>query len=251
MSHRLPYRFCNNTSRFRPVFRISLKIWKRTEKSSKRYRKFTKFYRPFTSLRTSAPCLWRRAVLPRRHRLRRRVNGPKMTLKFFRVQTWIFFRWRTKMQKIRVVTCLGTPAPLAASAVERAGGRVILRVCIPRQPPCTASRTKHTGSLWWAVEWWSRRVPVWAHGDMELVDSRRCKRMPSGFRTARHRRFVRDLDLPRALIRLKSGFIGNLRKRKKHGKFVDLGARCFLRRTADQRCLTFFCVTLDRLVLIK
>ncbi|PWZ16240.1 hypothetical protein Zm00014a_024429 [Zea mays] len=26
MSHRLLYRFCNNTSRFRPVFRISRKI---------------------------------------------------------------------------------------------------------------------------------------------------------------------------------------------------------------------------------
>jgi hypothetical protein len=47
--------------------------------------------------------LWRRAVLPRRHRLRRRVKGPKMTLKFSRVQTWIVFRWRTKMQKIRTI----------------------------------------------------------------------------------------------------------------------------------------------------
>jgi hypothetical protein len=44
MSHRLPYRFRNNTSRFRPVFRISRKIWKRSEKSDKRYRKFTEFY---------------------------------------------------------------------------------------------------------------------------------------------------------------------------------------------------------------
>jgi hypothetical protein len=51
--------------------------------------------------------LWRRAVLPRRHRLRRRVKGPKMTLKFFRVQTWIFFRWRTKIQKIRSHQHLG------------------------------------------------------------------------------------------------------------------------------------------------
>jgi hypothetical protein len=50
--------------------------------------------------------LWRRAVLPRRHRLQRRVKGPKMTLKFSKVQTWIFFRWRIKMQKIRLWSAL-------------------------------------------------------------------------------------------------------------------------------------------------
>jgi hypothetical protein len=82
--------------------------------------------------------LWRRAVLPRRHRLRRRVKGPKMTLKFFRVQTWIFFRWRTKMQKIRPTCRRLTPRPgwvgasrkcndewewiHAAAASSRAGG---------------------------------------------------------------------------------------------------------------------------------
>jgi hypothetical protein len=36
--------------------------------------------------------LWCRAVLPRRHRLWRREKGPKMTLKFSRVQTWFFSR---------------------------------------------------------------------------------------------------------------------------------------------------------------
>jgi hypothetical protein len=35
--------------------------------------------------------LWRRAVLPRRHRLWRRAKGPKMLLKFSRVQTCFFF----------------------------------------------------------------------------------------------------------------------------------------------------------------
>jgi hypothetical protein len=45
--------------------------------------------------------LWRRAVLPRRHRLWRRAKGPKMLLKFFRVQTCSFFRKMVKIQKIR------------------------------------------------------------------------------------------------------------------------------------------------------
>jgi hypothetical protein len=44
MSHHLPYRFRKNIYRFRPVFRISRKIQKRSEKSGKRYRPFTSFY---------------------------------------------------------------------------------------------------------------------------------------------------------------------------------------------------------------
>jgi hypothetical protein len=50
MSHRSPYRFRNSISRFRPVSRISRKIWKHPKKSGKRNRKFIEFYRPFTSL---------------------------------------------------------------------------------------------------------------------------------------------------------------------------------------------------------
>jgi hypothetical protein len=62
-------------------------------------------HRPFVPTRhvPRRHSLWRRAVLPRCHRLRCRVKGPKMTLKFFRVQTWICFRWKTKMQKIRSI----------------------------------------------------------------------------------------------------------------------------------------------------
>jgi hypothetical protein len=45
--------------------------------------------------------LWRRAVLPRRHSLWRRAKGSKMQLKFFRVQTCIFFPKMVKIQKIR------------------------------------------------------------------------------------------------------------------------------------------------------
>jgi hypothetical protein len=41
--------------------------------------------------------------LPRRQSLWRRAKGPKMTLKFSRVQTWYCFRWRVKMQKIRML----------------------------------------------------------------------------------------------------------------------------------------------------
>jgi hypothetical protein len=62
MSHRLPYRFRNNTSCFRPVFRISRKIWKRSEKSGKRYREFTEFHRPFTSLLPSISSSLQRAL---------------------------------------------------------------------------------------------------------------------------------------------------------------------------------------------
>jgi hypothetical protein len=51
--------------------------------------------------------LWRRAVLPRRHRLWRRAKGPKMLLKFFRVQTCSFFRKMVKIQKIRPPTLGG------------------------------------------------------------------------------------------------------------------------------------------------
>jgi hypothetical protein len=58
--------------------------------------------------------------VPRRHKLWRRAKGPKMLLKFFRVQTCFFLRKMAKIQKIRSQRRVSfDPFPLSNGHLDR------------------------------------------------------------------------------------------------------------------------------------